>query len=92
MENVAGCAHVSEFLKKADWSRLLEVEKMKAAITTQDLATIIYTSGTTGNPKGVMLSHRNIIFNVEEVSPHLPVESHHKVLSFLPLCHIFTKK
>lgn len=90
-EDVAGCAHVSEFLKKADWSRLSEVEKMKAAITTQDLATIIYTSGTTGNPKGVMLSHRNIIFNVEEVSPHLPVESHHKVLSFLPLCHIFER-
>lgn len=64
---------------------------MKSEITTQDLATIIYTSGTTGNPKGVMLSHRNIIFNVEEVSPHLPVKTNHKVLSFLPLCHIFER-
>jgi long-chain acyl-CoA synthetase len=90
-EDVPGCANVSEFLKKADWSRLSEVEKMKSEITTQDLATIIYTSGTTGNPKGVMLSHRNIIFNVEEVSPHLPVKTNHKVLSFLPLCHIFER-
>jgi long-chain acyl-CoA synthetase len=90
-EDVPGCANVSEFLKKADWSRLSEIEKMKSEITTQDLATIIYTSGTTGNPKGVMLSHRNIIFNVEEVSPHLPVKTNHKVLSFLPLCHIFER-
>jgi long-chain acyl-CoA synthetase len=90
-DDVPGCANVSEFLKKADWSKLSEVEKMKSEITTQDLATIIYTSGTTGNPKGVMLSHRNIIFNVEEVSPHLPVKTNHKVLSFLPLCHIFER-
>lgn len=90
-EPVAGCKHISEFLDKADWSRLEEVEQIKSGIQSKDLATIIYTSGTTGNPKGVMLSHRNIIFNVEEVSPHLPVEKNHKVLSFLPLCHIFER-
>lgn len=90
-EDVNGCKNVKEFLSKADWSRINEIEEIKKTITSQDLATIIYTSGTTGNPKGVMLSHRNIIFNVEEVSPHLPVKKHHKVLSFLPLCHIFER-
>ena len=90
-EEVEGCKNVKEFLSKADWTRIHEVEDLKKTITTHDLATIIYTSGTTGNPKGVMLSHRNIIFNVEEVSPHLPVQKYHKVLSFLPLCHIFER-
>lgn len=90
-DKVDGCKHVSEFLAVADWSKIGEVEAKKKQITSQDLATIIYTSGTTGNPKGVMLSHRNIIFNVEEVSPHLPVKREHKVLSFLPLCHIFER-
>jgi long-chain acyl-CoA synthetase len=90
-DDVNGCKNVKEFLAKADWSRIDEIDDIKKTITSQDLATIIYTSGTTGNPKGVMLSHRNIIFNVEEVSPHLPVEKHHKVLSFLPLCHIFER-
>jgi long-chain acyl-CoA synthetase len=90
-DEVSGCKNVTEFLAKADRAKMSEVDEIKNTITSQDLATIIYTSGTTGNPKGVMLSHRNIIFNVEEVSPHLPVQKHHKVLSFLPLCHIFER-
>lgn len=90
-DQVEGCRHIDDFLKKADWTRIQEIDEAKSKITSQDLATIIYTSGTTGNPKGVMLSHRNIIFNVEEVSPYLPVKKEHKVLSFLPLCHIFER-
>lgn len=68
-----------------------EVESRKAAIKPEELATIIYTSGTTGNPKGVMLSHNNIVSNVLGVKELLPVVAEERVLSFLPLCHIFER-
>ncbi|MCB0643192.1 MAG: AMP-binding protein, partial [Phaeodactylibacter sp.] len=67
------------------------IEKRKAAIQYEDLATIIYTSGTTGNPKGVMLSHKNIISNLYSVGKVFPVSTGERVLSFLPLCHIFER-
>lgn len=56
-----------------------------------DLSTIIYTSGTTGIPKGVMLSHANIMNNVQSVSLLLPIKQEHRVLSFLPYSHIFER-
>jgi long-chain acyl-CoA synthetase len=69
-----------------------EIEKRKSAIKPDDLATIIYTSGTTGFPKGVMLSHRNIISNSEGVAERFSlIESSYRALSFLPLCHIFER-
>src|SRR5688500_19542288 len=68
-----------------------EVEKMKVGIKETDLVTIIYTSGTTGVPKGVMLSHKNVTSNVAATIPSLPIASEHKVLSFLPMCHIFER-
>ncbi|MEQ8705687.1 MAG: long-chain fatty acid--CoA ligase [Phaeodactylibacter sp.] len=68
-----------------------EVETIKAKIKPSELATIIYTSGTTGEPKGVMLSHRNIVSNVTDVMDIFPIDNEHKVLSFLPLCHIFER-
>lgn len=68
-----------------------EVEALKANVSPKDLATIIYTSGTTGEPKGVMLSHHNIVSNVTDVMAIFPISSGHKVLSFLPLCHIFER-
>ncbi|NKI32769.1 AMP-dependent synthetase/ligase [Croceivirga thetidis] len=74
-----------------DESKLDEVEAIKKEIKTEDLATIIYTSGTTGNPKGVMLSHSNIMHVVKETSPHLTAKAGENVLSFLPLCHIFER-
>ncbi len=60
-------------------------------IKHDDLATIIYTSGTTGNPKGVMLSHKNILSNVEACIEPIPADQHSKVLSFLPVCHIYER-
>ncbi|MES2620647.1 MAG: long-chain fatty acid--CoA ligase [Bacteroidota bacterium] len=90
-EKVDGCKHFSEFLEIGAGSDFAEVEKIKATVKPETLATIIYTSGTTGNPKGVMLSHNNIVSNVKAVLPILPLDSTKRVLSFLPLCHIFER-
>lgn len=90
-EKVEGCRHFSEFLELGATENLLEVEKIKEGVKPDTLATIIYTSGTTGNPKGVMLSHNNIVSNVKAVLPVLPLDQTKRVLSFLPLCHIFER-
>ncbi len=70
-----------------------EIERRKATIQSEDLATIIYTSGTTGLPKGVMLTHANILSNATTVGDLIPMApgSQTRVISFLPLCHIFER-
>lgn len=69
-----------------------EIENRKSSINEEDLATIIYTSGTTGFPKGVMLTHKNIISNSEGVVERfVNVGDGYRTLSFLPLCHIFER-
>lgn len=68
-----------------------EIQKRKAAVTAHDLATIIYTSGTTGNPKGVMLTHTNIVSNIKSVQEVTPFAERKRSLSFLPLCHSFER-
>ncbi|MBK8625005.1 MAG: long-chain fatty acid--CoA ligase [Saprospiraceae bacterium] len=70
---------------------LEKVESISQTVKSDDLATIIYTSGTTGNPKGVMLTHHNIVSVVDSCCDLLPVKKGDKVLSFLPLCHIFER-
>lgn len=67
------------------------VKIIKGGIKPHDLATIIYTSGTTGNPKGVMLSHYNIISNFLAVKDIPPVGEEGRALSYLPLCHIYER-
>lgn len=67
------------------------VAEIKASIGSDDLATLIYTSGTTGNPKGVMLSHNNLISNFKAVAHIPPVGEEGKAMSYLPLCHVYER-
>jgi long-chain acyl-CoA synthetase len=89
-EKVIGVRHWEELLIEPDAILKNKLKEISAAISKDDLATIIYTSGTTGKPKGVMLSHENILTNVQASIPCLPVKEL-KALSFLPLNHIFER-
>jgi long-chain acyl-CoA synthetase len=80
-----------ETIWRKDPTLQAEVERIKATIIPEDLATIIYTSGTTGQPKGVMLSHHNIVANIKSVMPIIPIRAGERGLSFLPLNHIFER-
>lgn len=90
---IANCKNWNELVVLGeDTSNQDEVETIKNSIKTDDLATIIYTSGTTGNPKGVMLSHLNIVSNVLNCASRIPFEAgKSRALSFLPICHIFER-
>ena len=92
-DKIDGCAHWSELLESGkDKSHQETVQKTKDAVKPEDLATIIYTSGTTGVPKGVMLSHHNVVSNVLSSSKRLPLNiGEASALSFLPICHIFER-
>ncbi len=88
---------IDKFEGRPHWEEMFaeegldQVKAIMAQVDPDSLATLIYTSGTTGNPKGVMLSHTNIVSNVRGVKELLPVVPGEKVMSFLPLCHIFER-
>ena len=90
---IEGCKNWSELLELGkDKSNQDVVEYRKNNVQPEELATIIYTSGTTGRPKGVMLSHNNIVSNVLDSASRIPFEEGTSVaLSFLPICHIFER-
>src|SRR5258708_409884 len=89
-EHVANARHWKELPASATQANLDRIPAIRDQIRHEDLATIIYTSGTTGTPKGVMLSHKNILSNVQACLPCMPPGAV-KTLSFLPLNHIFEK-
>ncbi|MDD3665207.1 MAG: long-chain fatty acid--CoA ligase, partial [Bacteroidales bacterium] len=88
---------------ETNWSEIVEsgrinfkknkpiIEDISGNIRPEDIVTLIYTSGTTGTPKGVMLSHQNLVTNFIATSKVQPLDHRHKVLSFLPLCHVYER-
>jgi long-chain acyl-CoA synthetase len=93
-EEIEGARNYEEILKLGESARGEQegkLYKLKASITPDDLATIIYTSGTTGVPKGVMLSQNNLVSNfIAHVKMH-HLGKDHRVISFLPLCHVYER-
>ena len=92
-DEVAGATHWTSLGNRATDDGLEQVNQLEKTIPDTNLATIIYTSGTTGQPKGVMLTHRNIVSNVTNsvASFPFPPAPGKKALSFLPLNHIFER-
>jgi long-chain acyl-CoA synthetase len=81
----------NDFLQSGEQNDLVKVEELKIRVKPEQCACIIYTSGTTGFPKGVMLSHNNVISQVSCSYEFVPVGKEHRALSFLPLNHSFEK-
>ena len=91
LNEAEGTIYIEDFYKLGENNPAPEeVEKRKAAVKETDLATMIYTSGTTGSPKGVMISHRNIISQIKALED-IPAKWSRTCLSFLPLCHAYER-
>ena len=88
LDSVPHWSHIEEQRTHTDED--LVHDRMKD-VKNEDLVTIIYTSGTTGNPKGVMLSHQNLLSNVEGCIEPIPADNHSRVLTFLPICHVYER-
>lgn len=86
-----GVSHWTQVLEAGKDVDMEKVEQIKSGIGEHDLATLIYTSGTTGKPKGVMLSHRNLVSNVKSCVERLPVDHTGNSLSFLPASHVYER-
>lgn len=80
-----------DFTSVPEAKHLEQYEASKAVTHEDDLATIVYTAGTTGKPKGVMLTHKNIVSNVKAVLAAMPLKASHTVVSILPQHHIFER-
>ena len=83
--------HWSELLTQTEEMSRSELNERINNVKESDVATVIYTSGTTGIPKGVMLTHNNIMTNVIALTQLFPIHLYKRTISFLPLCHVFEK-
>jgi long-chain acyl-CoA synthetase len=90
-DKINGAKHWSEILSCADHSLDNKLKNIEDGIEPSTVATIIYTSGTTGIPKGVMLNHENIVSNILSLIEIMPMNYKHRMISFLPICHIFER-
>ncbi|RKD91292.1 AMP-dependent synthetase/ligase [Mangrovibacterium diazotrophicum] len=93
-DDVAGCRNFNEILelgKQAEKELLSALAEIRQSVRPQDVATLIYTSGTTGVPKGVMLSHENLVANFSSHATMHDLGKDHRVISFLPLCHVYER-
>jgi len=92
-DKINDAKHWTEITDLAKGEDNSQLDPFKASVQPSDLLTLIYTSGTTGQPKGVMLTHDNIISNIDGIvtAKSLPLRSDEKALSFLPLCHIYER-
>lgn len=89
---IEGVSSFSEFIDLGKQHLNLEkINDIKNQITENDLLTILYTSGTTGEPKGVMISHKNLVSNVKTCKDLAPFTNEWKALSFLPLNHVYER-
>jgi len=91
VEGAKNWKEITDLGNKKYKKRIDELNKIKDTIELEDLATLIYTSGTTNNPKGVMLSHKNIVYEILSLSKIIDINDSHLALSFLPLCHVFER-
>ncbi|NOZ47643.1 MAG: long-chain fatty acid--CoA ligase [Chlorobi bacterium] len=91
IDNINHWSKIIDIGKKQGKENISKLTLIKESIKPDDTATIIYTSGTTGNSKGVMLSHHNLLSNVKTSAKLIHIDKQHKILSFLPLCHVFER-
>lgn len=90
--NLRGYRHLNELIEVGRANPSPEyLQQIKDSIQPDDVVSIVYTSGTTGNPKGVMLTHRNFLTNIYGVLPIIPVKTNNRILSYLPLCHVYER-
>lgn len=91
LETCAATKNYPRWVTLSDWQVFDQVPALPSALDIDALATLVYTSGTTGRPKGVMLSHRNILFNVFAALKIFPIYREDLFLSFLPLSHMLER-